>query len=186
VNVQKLGRVSEAGGTPAVQVALLRDIFGNPFRPTRLCGGRDFPCSFCGGSGESFAVDAVYGDGRPPLNPRPVACMACGGSKRQNHETESPCSLCRSILAYHDGLILKMAQSIYAERRWHDMPLLADGLEEAGCTDAVLLNHCRGLEPCYSHDAAKWCGICGDRGWVPLRGPHCRGCFVIDLLLGKE
>ena len=42
------------------------------------------------------------------------------------------------------------------------LPILADALEEAGCTDADMLAHCRGP------------------------GPHVRGCWVVDLVLGKE
>ncbi len=41
-------------------------------------------------------------------------------------------------------------------------PILADALEEAGCTDAAILDHCRGP------------------------GPHVRGCWVVDLILGKS
>jgi hypothetical protein len=42
------------------------------------------------------------------------------------------------------------------------MPLLADALEASGCTNADLIEHCRsGRE-------------------------HARGCWVVDLLLGKE
>jgi hypothetical protein len=40
--------------------------------------------------------------------------------------------------------------------------VLADALEDAGCTEAIILEHLRGP------------------------GPHYRGCFVIDALLGKE
>ena len=58
--------------------------------------------------------------------------------------------------------IQSIAQAIYEEGRFSDMPVLADALEEAGCDDAELLSHCR--EP----------------------GEHVRGCWVIDLLLGKE
>jgi hypothetical protein len=42
------------------------------------------------------------------------------------------------------------------------LAVLADALEEAGCTDADLLGHLRGP------------------------GPHVRGCWAVDLLLGKE
>jgi hypothetical protein len=55
-----------------------------------------------------------------------------------------------------------MAQVIYDERKFEDLPFLADALEEAGCDNADILNHCRGP------------------------GPHVRGCWVVDLLLGKE
>jgi len=55
-----------------------------------------------------------------------------------------------------------MARMIYDERRWADLPILADMLEEAGCDDADVLAHLRGP------------------------GPHARGCWVLDLILGKE
>jgi hypothetical protein len=41
------------------------------------------------------------------------------------------------------------------------LAVLADALEEAGCADADLLVHLRGP------------------------GPHARGCWVLELLLGK-
>ena len=68
----------------------------------------------------------------------------------------------RQWLRWHDGLVRKIAQTIYDERRFEDMPVLADALEEAGCKNEEMLNHCRG------------------------EGLHVRGCWVVDLLLGKE
>ncbi len=58
--------------------------------------------------------------------------------------------------------VTSLATSIYAERAFDRMPILADALEEAGCDHADILTHCRG------------------------DGPHVRGCWVVDLLLGKE
>jgi hypothetical protein len=55
-----------------------------------------------------------------------------------------------------------MAQAIYDERAFDRMPNLADALEETGCTNQDILSHCR--EP----------------------GEHARGCWVVDLVLGKE
>jgi hypothetical protein len=55
-----------------------------------------------------------------------------------------------------------VARSIYDDRRFADLPLLADALEEAGCTNADILAHCRSERP------------------------HVRGCWIVDLLLGKE
>lgn len=55
-----------------------------------------------------------------------------------------------------------LAETIYQERAFDRLPILADALEEVGCTDAEILGHCRGP------------------------GPHVRGCWVVDLLLGKE
>jgi hypothetical protein len=86
----------------AVQSDLLRDIFGNPFRPA--------------------AVDPAW-------------------------------------LTWRDGTVRRLAEVIYAERRFADLPVLADALEEAGCDNPDILNHCRG-------------------------GEHVRGCWVVDLLLG--
>lgn len=58
--------------------------------------------------------------------------------------------------------VASLTQGIYEERRFADLPILADAFEEAGCTDEAILSHCRGP------------------------GPHVRGCWVVDLLLGKE
>ncbi len=79
-----------------------------------------------------------------------------------------PASLHSAWLAWHDATLPKLAQAIYDER---DLPsghldttrmaILADALEDAGCTDETILSHC--------------CGA----------GPHVRGCWVVDLLLGK-
>ena len=67
----------------------------------------------------------------------------------------------RSCLHWNDGVIGKMAQVIYDARAFDRLPLLADALEEAGCADAAVLAHCR------------------------APGEHVRGCWVVDLLLGK-
>jgi hypothetical protein len=65
-------------------------------------------------------------------------------------------------LVWHGGLPMSMAQRMYDSRDFADMPILADALEEAGCQDQDILGHCRsGVE-------------------------HVRGCWVVDLLLGKE
>jgi hypothetical protein len=73
-----------------------------------------------------------------------------------------PVSLDPAWLSRNDGTVRKMAQGIYVERRFEDLPVLADALEDAGCTHAGLLGHCR-------HDL-----------------PHYRGCWVLDCLLAKE
>jgi hypothetical protein len=68
----------------------------------------------------------------------------------------------RSWFLWKNATIPRLAQPIYDERIFDRLPVLADALEEAGCTDADILNHCR------------------------LPGEHVRGCWVIDLLLGKQ
>lgn len=57
--------------------------------------------------------------------------------------------------------VVALARAIYDERDFGRMPELADALGQAGCSDADVLNHCR--DP----------------------GPHVRGCWVVDLVLGK-
>jgi hypothetical protein len=64
-------------------------------------------------------------------------------------------------LMWHQRTIPKIAQGIYDDRTFDRLPVLADALEDAGCDQVELLAHLRGP------------------------GPHVRGCWVIDLLLGK-
>jgi hypothetical protein len=58
--------------------------------------------------------------------------------------------------------VANLAQAIYADRAFDRLPILADALEDAGCTDADILAHCRG------------------------GGEHVRGSWAVDLLLNKE
>jgi hypothetical protein len=58
--------------------------------------------------------------------------------------------------------VLEVAKGIYEEKAFDRMPILADALQDAGCDNDEMLNHCR---------AEKW--------------EHVRGCWVIDLILGK-
>jgi hypothetical protein len=73
-----------------------------------------------------------------------------------------PVSLDPSWLTWHDGLLVSMARRMYDSRDFADMAVLADALEEASCDNADILNHCR------------------------QHGEHVRGCWVIDLLLGRS
>jgi hypothetical protein len=57
---------------------------------------------------------------------------------------------------------LALAQQMYESRDFSAMPILADALQDVGCDNDDILNHCRGP------------------------GPHVRGCWVVDLVLGKE
>ena len=65
-------------------------------------------------------------------------------------------------LKWNDGAVPMIAQGIYADRAFDRLPILADALEDAGCDNADILAHCRGP------------------------GPHVRGCWVVDLILGKQ
>jgi hypothetical protein len=74
----------------------------------------------------------------------------------------SPVILDRTWLAWNDGTVVKLAQAIYDGRRFDDMPILADALMDAGCHDEEILAHCRS------------------------GGGHVRGCWVLDLVVGKK
>ena len=54
-----------------------------------------------------------------------------------------PVAVDPSWLVWNDGTVVKMAQAIYDERAFDRLPVLADALEEAGCTNADILAHCR-------------------------------------------
>lgn len=64
-------------------------------------------------------------------------------------------------LTWQGGTVVRIAQQIYDSRRFEDMPVLADALEDAGATDSAILDHCRS------------------------GGVHVRGCWLIDLLTGR-
>jgi hypothetical protein len=74
-----------------------------------------------------------------------------------------------AVLAWNDRTIPRIAQAIYEDRHLPEgtldtggLAILADALLDAGCDDEVLLAHCRS------------------------EGPHVRGCWAVDVILGKE
>jgi hypothetical protein len=58
--------------------------------------------------------------------------------------------------------VVSLATGIYKERAFDRLPILADALQDAGCENEAVLSHCRG-------DLV-----------------HVRGCWVVDLVLGKS
>jgi len=101
---------------------------------------------------------------------------ACKTAEKQACQAEriAQCALLRDIFhgacppahfsshwwTWEDGTVTKIARSIYDEGRWGEVQVLADALEEAGCDDQQILGHLRGP------------------------GPHVKGCWVVDGLLG--
>jgi hypothetical protein len=65
--------------------------------------------------------------------------------------------------AWRTDTALSLAHQMYESRDFGAMPILADALQDAGCENDDILNHCR--------DA---------------NATHVRGCWVVDLVLGKE
>ena len=64
--------------------------------------------------------------------------------------------------AWLTSTVIALANGIYEERAFDRMPILADALQDAGCDNDEILNHCRG------------------------EGVHVRGCWVVDRILGRE
>jgi hypothetical protein len=58
--------------------------------------------------------------------------------------------------------VMDLAKTVYEEEVFDRMPILADALLDAGCGDETILKHCRS------------------------GGPHVRGCWVVDQVLGKS
>jgi hypothetical protein len=58
--------------------------------------------------------------------------------------------------------VLGLARGIYEDRAFDRLPLLGDALMDAGCAEEAILAHCRS------------------------EGPHVRGCWAVDMVLGKE
>ncbi len=87
------------------QAELLREVIGNPFRPTR--------------------VDLTW-------------------------------------LRWNDGVVVRLARQIYADNTFDQIPLVADALEDAGCSERHILDHLRGASA------------------------HVRGCWAVDLILAQD
>jgi hypothetical protein len=73
-----------------------------------------------------------------------------------------PVALNSAWLTWNDGTVRCLAQGIYEESAFERLLILADALEDAGCTNEDILIHCRQQEG------------------------HLRGCWVLDLLLGQK
>lgn len=98
------------------------------------------------------------------------------GYGQRDTETPEQCRLAREIffnpfrqlvfdeswMSWNDGLIKRMAHTIYDEQRYDELSVLGDALEEAGCEESLILNHCRQVDE------------------------HIRGCWLIDFLTGRD
>jgi hypothetical protein len=102
-----------------------------------------------------------------------TAAYALSYEGHQNTERHCQCDLLRDLFgnpfrpvsfffpARLTTTVSGLAQGVYDDRAYDRMPILGDALEEAGCTERALLDHCRGPSP------------------------HVRGCWVVDLILGR-
>jgi hypothetical protein len=81
------------------------------------------------------------------------------------------CDLLRDIIPFRPvtilpewrtSTVLALATGIYEEKAFDRMPILADALQDSGCSNEDILNHCRS------------------------ETVHTRGCWALDLVLGKH
>jgi hypothetical protein len=128
-----------------------------------------FHLAFCGADAFQAAVYAGSAAAAASWNPPretalPVDLLRClvGNPFR-------PVAVNPAWLAWQGGAIPRLAQAAYDQRELPGghldpahLAVLADALEEAGCSDPHILGHLRST------------------------GPHVRGCHVLDALLGKE
>jgi hypothetical protein len=101
------------------------------------------------------ALVAGPGDAFNPVRERQASLL------RAVLEPPTPPSLDPAWRTWNDGCLVKMARTIRDERRYSDLPILADALQDAGCNDEALLA-CR------------------------VNAPALRGCWVVDLLATEE
>lgn len=119
-----------------------------------------------------YASSNVYLE-RPYLERPGIGVHSGRRSGGEAAEKQAQCDLLREMFGnpfrpialapeWRTGTAVTLAQRMYEERDFGLMPVLGDALQDAGCGNQELLEHCYG------------------------RGPHVRGCWAVDLVLGKE
>lgn len=163
---RRMGNWIDALGRHAVDVAeRFADGFATPeeLRAARLA------CQGAGGEAAWYAAAS-----NPAIAARNAARSAQAGALMLGTETDeliAQAKLLRNIFGDHfqdlsadpawlTPGVVQLAQAIYNGRTFERLPELADELEMASCVNGDILGHCRG------------------------RGPHVRGCWVVDRLIG--
>src|SRR5439155_4489639 len=70
--------------------------------------------------------------------------------------------------AWRTDTVVALAKGIFEDRAFDRMPILADALLDADCDEEAILQHCRGTEL-----------------GVKEQPQHARGCWVVELILGR-
>lgn len=183
---------------------VIREIVGNPFRPVEFEPPATlYPCPNCRGK-VGATCPLCYGTRK-----REARCSACY-DKRQiwtgmDGMKWVPCVKCKDWLpeSWLTSAVLSMAQAIVERGEFDQMPMLADALEEAGCDNQEILQHCRGMAPnlntrtecpgCSRDWGHSYCGVCKGSGyikykdgWLPKSVPCLPGCWVLRTILDSD
>jgi hypothetical protein len=98
------------------------------------------------------------------------AALATGGGRAAERRVQAdllrdifgnPFRTLRFDVSWRTPTVLAIAEDIYHNDAFSEMPVLGDALEDAGCDDHDVLDHAR-------HDR-----------------PHVRGCWLVEALLGR-
>jgi hypothetical protein len=120
------------------------------------CDGEEFPNRDCASHAVEWAVEAA-GDRDTDRSALSVLLRDIFGNPFAPSTPLSP-----AVLAWNDGTVRRIAEGIYEERAFERLPILADALLDAGCHNEELMAHCRS------------------------EGPHVKGCWAVDLILGRQ
>jgi hypothetical protein len=152
--------IEDAAGT----LAPLVDIVDGDFELAiqAACAAASAADDCAGYSGEMAAQAAALTTSRLAASAGLVVLEVQAALLRDLFPLGPPIAPDASWSKWRNGLIPTTARAMYRRRDFTEMPVLGDMLDDAGCTEAAILDHCRGP------------------------GPHVRGCWVLDLLLGRE
>lgn len=106
------------------------------------------------------------------------------------------------VRSWNDRTVERLARSIYEERDFDRLPILADACEEAGLACQPILEHFRGVTTCPECEGIGYlprkqrddprryeqvqCACCQGKRQLCNQQPHFHGCWALDLILGKE
>jgi hypothetical protein len=123
---------------------------GDPLAPA-IVTARNAAWAVADQQHQSFATESTAATGEHREQARLLRCLF-----------GNPFRPVTILPSWGSATVLALAQAIYDDRAFDRLPILADALEDAGCANPDILQHCRG------------------------GGDHVRGCWPVDLLLAKE